>query len=528
MPDHNEPFTPRSVDEQIEQFLPHPEQRHQAITPETELIMDMHDLYRDYAGARDRVRRRLQGQMASRSRAAQANMGTVRSLAPERQPAKRNKNMYAIETSPIKTRTLKPRLALIAATLFAALLIVALVVIVPFARLHSTQPNTPAGINTQTPPSVSNQAGSLYITNSSGILKLAPNTGKTLNSYPWPNKGIYHTGGTIEPYTLLISGKLLFVGFKLINSDGNLIYGGVQAFDTSKGQMLWEFDGTTSYQSTLTIANGTVYLSVDHPGIANNSLVFALKATDGSQLATYTIPLPIYKLVVTHGFLYAKSYGDLYALNLATKAHWSKNGPQGAEVGFKDFQMVNGVLYAAAYNGPGSFFVMLNAETGVQLWLTKPIAGEISNFTIVKNVAYFGTNKAPSGASNDNVGRFDAYDFSRRTLLWETPVPGVTQAYAVINGTVYAATWYPYAGGAVDPKLIAFDGNHGNILWSVAAGSQDVGYAPVVTNGSIYIAATDQPQYPGRQIEMVDQTSGKTLWKTSFSSQIGGYVVISA
>ncbi|HEX7737986.1 MAG TPA: PQQ-binding-like beta-propeller repeat protein [Ktedonobacteraceae bacterium] len=527
MPDHNEPFTPQSVDEQIEQFMPRPEQRHQAITPETELVMDMHDLYREYAGTRDRVRRRLQEQMASRSRAAQAQTGTVRPLPLERQSPQRKKDMYAIATSPVKTRTLKPRLALVAATLFAALLVIALAVVVPFMRSLSAQPGNPAVGGKQTPPVVINQSKAIYITNSSGILKLDPNTGNTLKSYPWPDKGIYHTGGTIEPYTLQMSGKLLFIGFKLINSSGNLIYGGVQAFDTSKGQMLWETEGTTNHESTLTIANGTVYLSVDHPDIANQALVFALKATDGSQLAVYTLPLPVYQLVVTHGFLYAKSYGDLYALNLVTKAHWSKNGPQGAEVGFKDFQVVNGVLYAAAYNGPSSSFTMLSAETGAQLGFTKPIPGEISKFTIVKNVAYFGTNQAPSGVSGDNVGRFDAYDFNRGKLLWETPVPGVTQAYAVVNDTVYAVTWYPYAGGIVDPRLLAVNANHGNILWNAPAGSQDVGYAPVVTNGHIYIAASTKPQYPGRQMEMVDQSNGKTLWEKTFSSQIGGYVIVS-
>jgi hypothetical protein len=450
--------------------------------------------------------------------------------------------MYTIENSSVKTRAAKPRLMLIAATLFAALLIVALAVVMPFTHFHSTQPNTPARSNTQNPPLAAsqtvtgtqtqqptgNQAGSLYITNSSGILKLDPKTGQTLQSYPWPNKGIYHTGGTIEPYTLQMSGKLLFVGFQLRNSAGTLIYGGVQAFDTHKNQMLWEAEGTTNYHSTLTIANGTVYLSVDHPNIANNSLVIALGATDGSQLAVYTLPLPIYKLVVTNDFLYAKSYGDLYALNLATKAHWSKNGPQGAEVGFKDFQIANGMLYAAAYTGPSSYLVVLNAETGAQLWLTNPVAGEISTIAIVKNVAYFGTNQAPSGASSNNVGRFDAYDLSQRKLLWEIPAPGVPQADAVVNGIVYAATWYPYAGDPVGPRLIAVNATRGNILWSVSAGSQSIGYAPAVTNGHIYMAASDQPQYPGgQQMEMVDQASGKTLWKTPFSSQIGGYVLVS-
>ena len=49
---------------------------------------------------------------------------------------------------------------------------------------------------------------------------------------------------------------------------------------------------------------------------------------------------------------------------------------------------------------------------------------------------------------------------------------------------------------------------------------------PVVTNGHIYIATSTKPQYPGRQLEMVNQASGKTLWEKSFSSQIGGYVVV--
>src|SRR5260370_41103331 len=100
--------------------------------------MDVEELYREYAGTRGRVRRRLQEQMASRSRAEQAEMVTVRSLPLERQPQnlKRNKNMYSIAPSPVKTRTFKPRLALVAATLFAALLVVSLAVVEMYAFLR--------------------------------------------------------------------------------------------------------------------------------------------------------------------------------------------------------------------------------------------------------------------------------------------------------------------------------------------------------------------------------------------------------
>src|SRR6266851_9299974 len=320
MPDQYEPFTPQFVDEQIEQFMPQPERQRQASTPETELVKDMHDLYREYAGTRDRVRRRLQEHMASR--AEQADKGTIRSLPLERQPPKRNKNMYSIATSPVKTRAFKPRLALVAATLFAALLVVALTVVAPFMRSLSTQPHNPAAANKQTPPTVISQPKAIYISDSRGILKLNPNTGTTLKTYPWPNKGIYHTGGTIEPYTLQMSGKLLFVGFKLMNSSGHLIYGGVQAFDTSKSEMLWDFAGQTIQNAALTLTNRTVYISVDHPDIVGRSLVFVLRATDGKQLADYDLPIPIEQLTVAGGFLYPMGYENFSAVNLATRATW--------------------------------------------------------------------------------------------------------------------------------------------------------------------------------------------------------------
>ncbi len=528
MPDQYEPFTPQFVDEQIEQFTPQPEQQRQAITPDTELVMDMHDLYREYAGTRDRVRRRLQEQMASRSRATQADMGAVRSLPLERQPPKRNKNMYSIATSPVKTRTFKPRLALVAATLFAALLVVSLIVVAPFMRSLSTQPHNPAAAaNNQTPTTVISQPKAVYISDSSGILKLNPNTGTTLKTYPWPNKGIYHTGGTIEPYTLQMSGKLLFVGFKLMNSSGHLIYGGVQAFDTSKSEMLWDFAGQTIQNAALTLTNGTVYISVDHPDIVGRSLVFALRATDGTQLNNYDLPLSIEQLTVAGGFLYPMGYENFYGVNLATRATWHITGSQGANQGFSDLHVVNGVLYVSLYNNStGSFILALNPATGKELWRTRAIPGKIFNFTIVQNVAYFGTDQAPPNVSGDNIGRFDAYDLGQRKLLWETAAPSVARTYAVANGTVYAVTQFPYAGGAVDPKLIAFTATHGKILWNITAGSQDYSYTPVVTNGHIYIATSTKPQYPGRQLEMVNQANGKTLWKKTFSSQIGGYLVV--
>ena len=436
--------------------------------------------------------------------------------------------MYSIAISPVKTRTFKPRLALVAATLFAALLVVALTVVAPFMRSLSTQPHNPATANKQTPTTVISQPKAMYISDSSGILKLDPNTGTTLKTYPWPNKlPSSQPGYTIEPFTLQMSGQLLFVGFKLMNSSGKLIYGGVQAFDTSKSEMLWDFAGQTVQNAALTLTNGTVYLSVDHPDMVGRSLVFALRATDGTQLNNYDLPLSIEQLTVAGGFLYPMGYENFYGVNLATRATWHITGSQGANQGFSDLHVVNGVLYVSLYNtSTGSFILALNPATGKERWRTRAIPGKIFNFTIVENVAYFGTDQAPPNVSGDNIGRFDAYDLGQRKLLWETAAPSVARTYAVANGTVYAVTQFPYAGGAVDPKLIAFTAHHGTILWNITAGSQDYRYTPVVTNGHIYIATSTEPQYPGRQLEMVNQANGKTLWKKPFSSQIGGYVVV--
>jgi outer membrane protein assembly factor BamB len=324
-----------------------------------------------------------------------------------------------------------------------------------------------------------------------------------------------------------MSGKFLFVGFKLMNSSGKLIYGGVQAFDTSKSEMLWDFEGQTVQNAALTLTNGTVYISVDHPDIVGRSLVFALRATDGTQLNNYDLPLSIEQLTVAGSFVYPVGYENFYGVNLATRATWHITGSQGANQGFSDLHVVNGVLYVSLYNNStGSFILALNPATGKELWRTRAMPGKIFNFTIVQNVAYFGTDQAPPNVSGNNIGRFDAYDLGQRKLLWETAAPSVARTYAVANGTVYAVTQFPYAGGAVDPKLIAFTANHGKILWNITAGSQDYSYTPVVTNGHIYIATSTEPQYPGRQLEMVNQANGKTLWKKPFSSQIGDYVVV--
>src|SRR5258708_9740103 len=132
-----------------------------------------------------------------------------------------------------------------------------------------------------------------------------------------------------------------------MNSRGHLIYGGVQAFDTSKSEMLWDFAGQTIQNAALTLTNGTVYISVDHPDIVGRSLVFALRATDGKQLADYDLPLSIEQLTVAGGFLYPMGYENFSGGNLATRATWHITGSQVAKQAFSSLHAVTGVLYVS-------------------------------------------------------------------------------------------------------------------------------------------------------------------------------------
>jgi outer membrane protein assembly factor BamB len=143
----------------------------------------------------------------------------------------------------------------------------------------------------------------------------------------------------------------------------------VQAFDPSEGEMLWGFEGQTVQNAALTLANGIVYLSVDHPDIVGRSLVFALRATDGRQLNDYDLPLSIEQLTVAGGFLYPLGYDNFYGVNLATGATWHISGSQGANQGFSDLHVASGVLYVSLYTKcTGSVILALNPATGKELW----------------------------------------------------------------------------------------------------------------------------------------------------------------
>src|SRR5258708_19387205 len=97
-------------------------------------------------------------------------------------------------------------------------------------------------------------------------------------------------------------------------------------------------------------------------------------------------------------------YENFYAVNLATRATWHITGSQGANQGFSDLHVVNGVLYVSlSTTSTGSFILALNPATGKELWRTRAIPGKIFNFTIVHHIPTFPTHQPPPTLTADTI-----------------------------------------------------------------------------------------------------------------------------
>jgi outer membrane protein assembly factor BamB len=525
MPEQDEPFTPESVDEQIEQLTAEVERHSRPALPEVELLQDLRVLYHNSAGARDRVRRRLQEYMERAAPQAQVPETVQSSLSGPHDHKRTNKMQY-IQGSQSPTR--KTRLALLAAVLFALLLVGALAVTVPLLRSISTQPGTTPAV----PPGTQSSAG-IYIGDSSGIFKVNPRTGVTLKTYPWSHKQPF-TAGTVQPYAFLTDGKLLYVGVNILDPNNEqMLYSAVQALDPTTGATRWIYDfSTNSSRASMALANGVVYVNTESFDTNTfTSRVFALRAANGTQSAVYTIPDAITRFSVANGFLYAQSFGHMYGINLATRASWKRVGPLGENRGFTAFQVVNGIVYASMYDGSQSNLVAYRGDNGAQLWKSAGIAGKIYNFTIAQGVAYFGTDaalpgiKAAPGCNCD--GRIVAYDLHQYKVLWQQSAGNVAQNYTVANGVLYASTRFPYAGAPVPSEFIALRTSDGEPLWYIT-NAWLANLDPALADGRLYVVGSSDVQFPnrvGNHLYALQPANGHQIWDKQLAATISAFLV---
>ncbi len=147
----------------------------------------------------------------------------------------------------------------------------------------------------------------------------------------------------------------------------------------------WKYH-TGGYGTSPVVANGAVYVP------SNNGNLYALNATTGELLWTYTIavagPGVDYSPAVANGVVYVgPADGSLYALNSANGALlWTFPGAVTPPT------VANGVVYF----GCGSYVCAVNATTGAPLWQYTNIEG-ISDLAVGNGYVYFGSRDPATG-----------------------------------------------------------------------------------------------------------------------------------
>jgi outer membrane protein assembly factor BamB len=205
---------------------------------------------------------------------------------------------------------------------------------------------------------------------------------------------------------LTITDDTVYVEHATVTSTGAATSSSLTAFNSSDGAMRWTFARTHEGFGHPVVGAGVVYfVATSQPPNPPSGQLYALKATDGSQL-------------------------------------WSANAPAIAN----GFELAGGVLYAG---GSTTGISAYRASDGAPLW--KNADPLLSRFTPAGNAVYV----------NAFHGTVVALDATTGKQLWAATVggPGYAPIAIVANGVLYAVA------GRGSGALVAIDVSTGAIAW---------------------------------------------------------------
>ena len=276
--------------------------------------------------------------------------------------------------------------------------------------------------------------------------------------------------------------------------DNGMVYdavGGLYAFNASTGALVWH-DANVGTDGSPTVANGIVYVTDLHGDVnaindTTGALVWTAQASGGAGPAPAVGP---------NGIVYVgpNTGGSLDAFNATTGALvWSAPAGFAATPSYVSPVVVNGTVFVAI-----SSVEAFNAATGAAAWTT-PI-GNLSGvgIAVANGTVYLGD------AYDGNMKAFDA---TTGTVVWSTTTAtsGFLDPPAVANGIVYIASHASNSTGT-SSTLYAFDATTGTVLWSAPAGTADsppsangpARYGqpgPVIAEGVVYVGSADGNVY---------------------------------
>lgn len=238
-------------------------------------------------------------------------------------------------------------------------------------------------------------------------------------------------------------------------------------------------------QPSLYIVNGDAYA-----GEGNS--IYALQASNGTQLWHSTINAATSLSTVSNGIIYVGSPSSLYALQTSNGKqiwHVQQSGEQNSLFGLQPF-LVNGIIYTASNTSTYA----LQVSDGKQLWhsqigaIETPLA---SPLTVANGMVYIGT-----------LNGVAALQASDGTQLWSfQPAKNIIGA---TDGIVYVSS---------ENGLYALRAKDGTQLWNfqgTGASTSTFGPHALLNNGVIYIDS-------GYTVYALKAKDGTQLWKSQVS-----------
>ena len=436
---HDEEFFSASVDEQINELF---EQQNDSTIYETHLIEDLHTIYGEYVGIRDRVRERLTKAIADNAAMQQSSTEPKASKKKGGRPslinfAERKHQMRGLN---LYTEQRMRRLELATAVCFAVLLVGSMTWLSSLARLrHETtaSPNSMLSSKMQIPVTPPKTASGVYVSSKTSVMRLNTQTGEIIWTYSLDNSSatkIIPANNTI--YLAIVGDKTMVV-----------------ALDADSGKLRWSYQIPSTQLNTLGsspdlgVQDSSVYVNA----MTNNGavIVYKLDATSGKQLAQFSLNAPsISGMEATKDTLYITASDGLYAFDASNgKLRWQvKMAGDGGALAITRPHVSGGTVFTAlsTVKGDGSSNTILaafDANTGQKRWQSQSLSGQTFDLTVTDKAIYFGTARPDQTKSR---GTLYAYDVQNRKQMWESDTVGAIEATpAIVDGVVYYSAYYP-------------------------------------------------------------------------------------
>ncbi len=321
------------------------------------------------------------------------------------------------------------------------------------------------------------------------------------------------------------SSPVVVNGVVYTSEENNYVY----ALNATDGTQLWDYF-TGEWPSSPAVANGVVYVNTEFS-------INALNATDGTQLwrnePQYDVPVGFSSPTVADGIVYAgttnsSDNGDcnVYAINATNgKTLWSTPSLAGYAIVNPSPAVANGTVYIGAEGAfgwaiPAGYPIAqicygvyaFNATSGAQLWNYNTDYSGWSPPVVAGGVVYYVSEENNLYAINATSG----------AEIWNyTPVytgsgngvslENVDSSPAVVDGVVYLGSDYG--------NVYAFNSSSGTIIWNCTIGDGTLS-TPTVADGVLYVGSTDNNIYT------LNATNGVELWSYPTSGAVDSPAVV--